>query len=48
MVVAVVVVVVVLSLQSNGTVQLMHPGTFSKSFPKALQQLTNLINSNTA
>ncbi|MGA3362806.1 MAG: protein kinase [Solirubrobacteraceae bacterium] len=47
-VVAVVVVVVVLSLQSNGTVELMHPATFSRNFSKALQQLTNLINSNTS
>jgi serine/threonine-protein kinase len=46
--IAVVIIVVALSLQSNGTVQLQHPGTFSKSFPTALQQLTNLINSNTS
>jgi len=46
--VAIVAVVVALSLQSNGTVQLQHPGTFSRSFPGALQQLTNLINSNTS
>jgi eukaryotic-like serine/threonine-protein kinase len=45
---AVVVIVIVLSLQSNGSVQLQHPGTFSKRFPNALQQLTNLINSNTS
>jgi serine/threonine protein kinase len=48
LVIAVVIVVVVLSLQSNGTVQLQHPGTFSREFPTALQQLTNLINNNTA
>ena len=47
-VVVVVVIVVVLSLQSGGSVQLQHPDTFSKSFPNALQQLTNLINSNTS
>ena len=46
--IAVVIVVVVLSLQSNGTVQLQHPDRFSRDFPTALQQLTNLINNNTA
>jgi len=48
LVIAVVIVVVVLSLQSNGTVQLRHPDSFSRDFPNALQQLTDLINSNTA
>jgi len=46
--VAVVVVVIVLSLQSNATVVLLHPDHFSKNFQDALQQLTDLINSNTS
>jgi serine/threonine-protein kinase len=46
--VAVLVVVVVLSLQSNATVVLLHPDRFSRNFSNALQQLTDLINSNTS
>jgi serine/threonine-protein kinase len=45
--IAVIAVVIALSLQSSGSVQLQH-GSWSKQFPSALQQLTNLIDSNTS
>ena len=47
-IIIVVVVVIVLSVQSNGTVQLQNPPGFSNHFADALQQLTNLLNSNTS
>jgi serine/threonine protein kinase len=47
-IIIVVVVVIVLSVQSNGTVQLQNPAGFSNHFQDALQQLTNLVNSNTS
>jgi serine/threonine-protein kinase len=44
--IAAVVVVIALSLQGSGSVQLQH-GAWSGHFSTALQQLTNLIDSNT-
>jgi len=45
--IAVIAVVIALSLQSSGSVQL-QTGSWSKQFLSALQQLTNLINNNTS